>query len=618
MTLHLEAPEVKVFVNGRHEPDWHCVEAVLGSGANVLPRAKLEVQPMLRDAGRLQVLNTQLASFDQPEIEVVKGTQVVHWGKVLSQPSSLSGEEQDQVTVISRMEPHHFGTPLFLGYFYDPVSRRPRGYSLPTVFNPEWDGKIVFNASPQKHPRWGTFLLLHPGSIETDDGKKYHKAKVPREWNLVDAVHYLCWALNSNQTYVRNPSRGELVAALPSETGLLRNHECPEGAYLPEQLDRLLRPFGCHWKVEFSKGSRKLVFFQRGRGPKRMLKLQGPGEGLDMTQSNLEAQQLTPDVSSRSFNAVRVYGDYKRVEATFELFRGWPDSLDGTSLDELLKDSEIWRTEQEKENVHRKWVLNEAGDYNDLRPEIGKPYDLSTILGAAYLPRRRKFLPCLTQTWDNCPVGLAHGIYIEWYDKEGALNGKAWASIEEIASEGRQIRILQRECGIYFDGLLPPAEIMDQGAEAKLRITACIESDQRAEVRIVRWPDSLLKDLKEEHLDVGSRFKIHTRHSSSRFAGVPLFTISEIDDTASMRAMANRLLDQWNLATLDGTATLTGVDYLYKDLVGSTIGGINGRNVDFNVAPPGAAPRYPTVVGARIDFIGQKVDLTLDTYREGL
>ncbi|MDQ3288910.1 MAG: hypothetical protein M3Q42_11770 [Pseudomonadota bacterium] len=616
MTLHRDAPDVHVFVNGARNDDWHVIDCSLGSTAATLPRATLEVQPPQRDKGRPLVLLRRLAQFDQPAIEIVKGTQVVHWGKAVARPASI-GPDGDAYTVISRMEAHHFGLPLYLAYFRDPRGGRPAGFPLPSIFNPEWDGRIVFNESPQKHPLWGTFLLVHPASLETTDGRRYHRANPAREWLLPDVVHYLCWALNFNQTYVRNPTRAELVRALPSDTGLIRNHECPPGAYLPELLDRLLAPFGCAWKVQLARGSRKIACFQRGKGPPRLLKLQAPGATLDMDKSNLEALSLMADVSTRGFNAVRVIGEFKRYEATFELFRGWPETLDAESFESVVKDVDAWKTNQQLENVHRKWILNEGGDYNNLRPEIGGPYDFSAIFAPdAWLPRRRKFECCLTQRWDDAPMGLAHGVYLEWWDSSGGDDGSgAWRSIEELSPEGRQFKVLQRECGIYFDGFSPPCELMDQtGAEAKLRITACVYGDARAEVRVIRWPASPLQDLKEQHFQVGTRFKIHKRDKSSRFAATH-FTHADADDTAEMRAFANRLLDEWNLTNLDGTATLTGVDYLYNGLIGSTISGINGRNVTFNLAPPGAPPRYPSVVGARIDFANQKLDLTLDTFR---
>lgn len=617
MTLHKEAPEVRVYVAGTYQPDWHPVEVTLGSGGSMLPQAVLEVQPMARDPGRLQLLDVQLAAFDQPSIEIIKGTQVLHWGRVLARPASLDGEDGDRIRLISRMDPHHFGQPLNQTWFWDPATRAPVPHSLPTVFNPEWDGKIIGNANLNGHPAWGTLLFVHPASVETAEGAVYQRT-TPFEWGLPEAAHYLCWALNAGQRFVRNPTLAEARAVLPNDRGVLRNHLCPAGAYLPQQLDRLLDSFGYGWKVEFSRGSRKIHFFARGQGPPRMLRLQEPGSALDMTQSNVESNQLKADVADRAFNIVRVYGEYKLHEFTAELVKGWDPAYDNASDGDLQKHSNAWALIQEKENVWRKWVLNEAGDYNGLRPGITRPFDFRAIFAPdSFLRRRRKLEPCLTQQWDNTPMGHAGGVYIEWWDAGGEGEPGQWVPIDTLSAEGRQVRILQRECGIYFDGLLPPAEIRDQASRAKVRITASVYSDTRSEVRIVRHPASLLSDFKEESVDVGSRFKIRKRHRSSRFVGTSR-TVDETDDTPFMRNFASRLIDNWNLATLDGTVTLTGVDYIYRGMIGTTISGINGRNVDFNVAPPGLPVRYPTVVGARINFEQQTTEITLDTFRGGI
>jgi predicted secreted Zn-dependent protease len=68
------------------------------------------------------------------------------------------------------------------------------------------------------------------------------------------------------------------------------------------------------------------------------------------------------------------------------------------------------------------------------------------------------------------------------------------------------------------------------------------------------------------------------------------------------------------VAQINGTATLCGIDYSYKSIIGQTISGIDGRKVGFNISPNGK--RYPTVVGARIRFDAQQLDIVLDTFNE--
>jgi hypothetical protein len=618
VSLRIEAPDVRVFVGGVESPNVHCLNATLGAGAQTLPRALLEIQPPTRHTGRRRLLDMEFASFNQAEVEVMVGGQVVHWGKALAQAVNLD-ESGDVVRVVSRMDEHHFGRQLYRTFFYDPLTRETVGHALPTVFNPDWDGRTVGNMSTQRDKANKSSLFEHE-SIETLPAFSFH-GSVPQYWTLPEAVYYLCFALNTAQKYVLNPTLAELKALLPASPAMLRNHECRVGEYLPALLDEILAPFGYGWTVTYlSRGRRKLRFFQRSASPPNDLHLQTPGATLNMKNSNLERMAMTADAANRSFNAVTVFGDHVQIESTFELVKGWEDDLDTTEHGDLTKNEEGWFDNPERRNVWRNWVLNEAGDYNKTRPEIKKAYDLSALAHPyPYLPRRRKFESAITLDSDKSPKGNAGGIYVEWWDNQftegadGVETQVGWRPIEDLGPESRQVRVLERECGIFFDGVEIPYEIVAQGANAKVRVTATIELDYRAEVQVTRWPASLLKDLKEEIFDCATKFKVRKRHFTSRWVGSGLET-SEVDNTADMRVFANQLLDGWNLATIDGTFTLTGVEFDYLSVIGSTISGISGRGVGFNVSPRGG--HWPTVVGAVIRFDQQCVDFTVDTFRE--
>lgn len=604
MALRKNAPNVEVYVAGNLRQDVTCVGVNFGAGARGLGTADLVIQPPLRGRGRRRMLDIGLANFGQPEIEVRIGKRVVHWGKVLAQSGEI-GSDGDPARLISRMDEHHFGIPLFYSRYHDPRDKMFRWYSLPTIFNPDFDGRSVGNMHNKQEN--GGYVFLHPESNETAPAIKY-QGNFSSFWSLPEAVHYLMNACNGSQTYIKNPSLTELRRAM-SGSRIFRNYEAPIGPYLPEQLDRILEPYGFSWTVDTPRpGFRKIRVFKRGFGKPSQLRLQRPGAKLSLGASNLDACSLTGDVGNRTFNAIAILGDYEQYESTFELVKAWKPEFDDTPVDELSKHDENWFVDSAKQRAWRDWTLNEAGDYIGLRNAIRKPHNLDAIFGAGqYLERRRKFLPCLSLLPDGSPQGHAGGVYIEYWDNTEGV----WLPIDNIGSEGRQVRVLERECGIRFDGVEIPYEIYEQGNYAKVRVTATIESDKRIEYREVARV-SRLADLRFETVEAAGKFRYRQRDRDSRFVGV-VDSVATLDDKIIMRQYAQQLLAAWNAATVEGSATLAGVDFNLNGIIGTTIGGIDGRNVDFSVG--NGVPRFPTVVGVKLDIGGQQTVISLDTFR---
>lgn len=616
MTAQRKAPEVKVYVDGRRERNVHCLDAQWGSGANGLPRALVEVQPPARNPGRREFKNQRFSEFNQAQVEVLVGDEVVHWGKALAQSVVMDGNSGDRPVLVSRMEPHHFGIPLSNTYFF----KRGVGEletNLPTVFNPDIDGKTIGNMSAKTGAK-GQRLFIHEESSRTSAAQQWHQSQ-PIHWTLPQAVFYLCWFLNSQETLVKNPTLAELSGVLPSfDHKLIRNHECPYGEYLPVQLDRLLNPLGYAWTVDFiQRGKRAIRVYKRGDGDRKTIRMQAPGSVVNVTKTNLESCSVTADVSSRAFNAVHVLGDYEELEATFILQKGWPAIYDGYALSSpqsLYRDADAWKQNPALANVWRKWVLNEAGDYNGTRPEIRQPYDLRSLFTTLFIERRRRFEPCSTLTADGTPQGQVAGVYLEYLSGNslsalaGGTLSTSWRPADELAQSGQKFKVLDKECGIYFDGQDIPYEIAVLGRAASVRVTASIQGDRRVQVKIAAV--SLLAEQKLETIDIPSRFKYRTRHPSSRFVGLPLLVDFQ-DDRQNMTQLANQLLGNWNQASINGPITLTGIDYDYSKIIGAVVGGIEGRSVDFNVSPTGA--KYPSVAHCHINFTNQSLELSLDT-----
>ena len=121
-------------------------------------------------------------------------------------------------------------------------------------------------------------------------------------------------------------------------------------------------------------------------------------------------------------------------------------------------------------------------------------------------------------------------------------------------------------------------------------------------------------------LNAGKKFKydIRTKTSALKNYGIGTFDDKDFshDDTKLAAQSSATLTKRWNVGTISGHATLTGIDYhSYSLLIGTAVRGIDGRNVGFNVSPKTESKRFPTIVGAQINFDRQSIDLVLDSFR---
>src|SRR5262249_46022790 len=148
---------------------------------------------------------------------------------------------------------------------------------------------------------------------------------------------------------------------------------------------------------------------------------------------------------------------------------------------------------------------------------IDQPYNFDLLFGSAkYVARRRRFLPCLSRSEDGSPRGHAVGVYVEY----SADNGATWQPIDALSSDENSVQILQRECGIRFNGENVPFDLYLAGDSAKVRVTACVESDTRVSITDGREglrEGRVLKPFKRQYLLVGSKFKKNKRDRTSIF-----------------------------------------------------------------------------------------------------
>jgi hypothetical protein len=272
----------------------------------------------------------------------------------------------------------------------------------------------------------------------------------------------------------------------------------------------------------------------------------------------------------------------------------WPKDQDDSDIEDLMDSSDKWLQSNSTSRDWRDWVLNEAGDYNGERDGIDKTYDLAAIIGPC-TPRRRHFEPTITTDTDGMPFGNCGGLTVEWWDKDGGDDGTgAWRPLSDISPEARTVKILSEECGIRFDGDVPPSELIDQGIDAdtgmpnaKVRVTASLRADRRVEAFATAF-SPLDPWTNFETIDVGSRFKKRRIDKSSIYfkkVRDGQMTSTKVDDLLAATAFARQLLANWNQASISGTLTLTGCGYRPTAALGRPISGISGRDVDFRRRP---------------------------------
>lgn len=320
------------------------------------------------------------------------------------------------VSVVARLDAKvHFGRPL-LGTINRRLDDEDEAeaviHHVPIVLNPEIDGIIQGNKSDK-----GIFAYTGPDgeigynawldfeSQRTDKSSGSHDSAVRQKWNLRDAIFTVCWYCNADRDYFENPRSEELIELFEEDNPEPENLTLTTGAYLPQLLDELLEPHGYSWRTNLSfseLGGRvaKIQIFKLGAGTERDLRLQRPPAALDLDQSNTPEADIDASVLDLA-NVVHGFGGLIEREIGITLYRGWPASEDNIRPDELARNDGAEFAAHP--NAWRLWVANEGGDWSNLRTsdEVGpipnSARDLSAVLGADTLPRRRKLFDALTQ-----------------------------------------------------------------------------------------------------------------------------------------------------------------------------------------------------------------------------
>jgi hypothetical protein len=641
------AQQWTIYRNGQIDPTLQVLRIDETCGGGRCDLAELIVDPKF--APKLQDFNPTAAVGNIIEV-VADPNYVKHFGVVtMHQPHFSPGGET--IKYVSRTEPAHFGEPAggvlmfapgvpFLrapGWLEQPQGQFKR-VDDPIVFNPEIDGRAVGNMHSAKlYGAAQMNVFLDPESVRTAAGRELHGGSAIF-WPLSAAVHYLCWGYNGSQSFVANPTRAELTAVFRDSVDLLRNAMVADGDYLPEILDKLLAPLGYYWKLARRRFEQKLTFFRRGTGGRLVwLKHQRYGEIFDPGKTNTEATGVAFD-ASRLVNRIVGRGSKLQIEITAELVRGWPEEIDNAvDRDDLSKkvigenlveNQGALATVAGRKNAWRKWVLNEAGDYIGTRglTTIFTEPTRARLQAAGLLdwlvPRRRRLLPTLTRDRNgDGPIGTLRGVEVEL----GApLVGSETGEYEWTPIGDWGVLILEHEAGILINGEDIPEELFDLGDEAKLRVTATIETDFRITATAPRQPLSPIFYDATAQLDLDQDFHWRTVSPLSKYHGrivetlpssptVTAFTSIDADDREALQAFVATLRDRWDQLDVAGNVVLEGVDqHAYQ--LGDRVAGIEGRNYKFQSRFSGGT--HPQIIGITYDVDGQKTILHLERIRE--
>ena len=613
------APVTRVYVDGAYAPYARALSVHQSSGAKTLDTATVEIDLRSLNA---RAVNLAIGNNTNKTIWITihNGIQEtpIHWGQVAISEVSLGREER--VIYTSRIEPWHFGDPW-------PGTRERFGPNSVTdtyydgVLNPTLDGVSRQNCAIPNGSVNYPAIFVDPDAVLTTNSMA-SKAGVQEWWSLFSAVSGFIWNCNAAQTYVRNPVPIELQAILPTSSNHLRHVRIPVGAHLPEILDRILNPLGYGWRVEYGYYNGAVVpiiqVFVRGAGVVVNVGQQYPGSTLDTALTNVIDARLQWNIGG-TVNSLQCLGDFKTVEATWELVPAWSNAYDTRAADDvaLESDSPSWLTTPALSRVWRDWVLNEAGDYSATRPTAKAYRDLSPEFGDFVVVTRYRFQPTLTQDNDLAPIGQTNGTTVEW----SIDGGTTWNGTDDL--EHNTVHVLNKECGIRFDGQFPPLPMVNAGiANCKVRVTASIQANVRLQAFASALSSPQSQDVRAI-IDVGERFHWRVIDASSIYrTAVTNGTLKSLegDDLSEMQEYCNKLLEAWNMAEVSGKVTIEGIDFLeglpgYQ--VGQVISGIVGRGISLNARDPAQAePRYPQIIGVEYQLEQQRRVLTLQTYRD--
>ncbi|MBN1765244.1 MAG: hypothetical protein JW860_08310 [Sedimentisphaerales bacterium] len=561
--LSVRVPGVMVEVDGQPAPGLELCEVVLRSGP-WLNEACFRVQPYMSGA---RVRLEDIFQLSQPGRRIVArlaGISGASRGRVPSWPlfagvitrtlGRLRGDGEDlAMTAVDELTYHNRGIRI-----EDMRIRGDDGTQFikmnDIIFNPGGKGNRSRSRVRCHHNDYFVF--------ELGDGQGC-------SWNAAQAIgyivgEYLTWMCDISVTV-------PALEPILTDT-LLRDVEIT-GLNPIAAIERIcqrcdLRFALKHIPVADHAVKSVLIFYQRGQGRKIQIYHQPAGEQLEASQTNLVQAQLNTDTAGKSLQLTG-RGSIKRFESTFELVEGWDQSLEASdyNLYSAATNDDFVRYR----DVFRKFVLNEAGDYEGVPFHQGPAYDLSVVLGTIdYARRRRRFYPCLSRN--------ASGESFCYYVEVSYNGGTTWQIYEGA------FNILLNECGIYLssnqlDGRTWIAICKDK---LRFRITACIDGDEALEAKLHDGPIRCARPLESIVIHAGDDYQYRRVTGGSIFRqnrDMETALADEIDDSGNLRRFLREHLARLRQEEMAGILEL---NFLRPDISpGDIVKEIRGRDIDF-------------------------------------
>ncbi|QDV50864.1 hypothetical protein [Gimesia fumaroli] len=556
-------------------------------------------------------------------------TIVKAWGVVTQQSQAIT-ENNEYVTLIARQEEWLFGEPIY--HFKQWNTEDPIHADI--VFQPIIDDVTENNrAEPtqasQSDPP--VFSFIDPESVRTADAEAFQEATAVR-WTLAEAVFYLFQHVGSND-YYEFPTIADLRETFDDDLKL-SDIRIPMGTPLPEALDLLVNPYGYFWYVRseinlLDETLHFIEFAKRGSGDTVSVYMNRPGETINNLLTNLDEYRATFNIGDLANRIIAVTSPIE-LEATFELYKGWSEDDDDLDLHQLEKggDGSLFES---KRDVGRKWMLNEARDHDSLRADIDGDgaQELAIQLGLDDSEvdnfKRRKFKECFSKN----PDGESNGVVVEWLNEDLAddenPDGK-WERVEWPFS------VLEKECGIYFEGSTPPdglwSLVNEDPTKARVRVTAVVEGDKRRVVEVDRTNTSpnaadltLFMDLSAQYhwrvISLLGTIPESNQIQPSIMKDKLLHENNDTDDETDLQAFSEKVVAIEDVTLLSCSLTLEGVDHPEYEL-GKLIDQVNGRNLDLNAKNPDqSGKRLPQIIGIN-EFYNeeQRTELLLESFKE--
>lgn len=463
-------------------------------------------------------------------------------------------------------------------------------------------------------------------------------------WTITDALEYLMWFYNADQTWLVNYdfTAADYAAAFTAPPVQMDVEGMSLWAALAAVAAHGGYDLACVAGLTGGEAVAETIsLVRRGAGTEQILDHQPPAangsfDAFDAERTNLFAASVAEATASCVTSPV-VAGARPLYEITIECSKAWDPAIL-----ELPSGSSVVMPGDEKANstndyvkryvvggsdfsiyaaAGRLWDANTDGFFSDSPTSLAVP-DLAAAAGQTagswpvmpYKPR--KMLSQLAG--GNQVAGLEH--YVE-YTIDGGSN---W-----YALGGNQCRVPEGAMGVFITAanlaaIYPDGgnqqtdnlfqKLIDATASVKVRLTCCVASPHRSYCVAERRSTAGTEFSQAAYFDRGVEGAFRVRAASSRFYGTDV-PAAEADETASLAAAAAGLQDINEDRYIEAGMT---IEWIAPDIsLGDRITRIGGIEVDLRTGS-GAATRSPRVVCRTFRLAADtlQTELTLDTERK--